>query len=149
MRRTIWPWAGALLAAAALGSDSPREYDDTTIQVDRLEGEWSQIGRRTKNDLGVLQPQIVIRPCDNGMYKVECLAYALLGSHTTVRIDLGHQPARMSVTSTGAGVVPLCQCIYRLDGDTLLIGCMRNPSTRPSSFESEGVYLQAYKRVPK
>ncbi len=42
MRRTLWLLAGVLLGVAALGSDSPKEYDDRTT-VDPLEGTWRLI----------------------------------------------------------------------------------------------------------
>jgi hypothetical protein len=39
MRRTILLLAGVLLSAVALGSDSPKEYDDKT-EVAGIEGTW-------------------------------------------------------------------------------------------------------------
>jgi hypothetical protein len=42
MRRTVILLMGVLLSVMALGSDSPKEYDDKT-EVKTLEGSWQQV----------------------------------------------------------------------------------------------------------
>jgi hypothetical protein len=56
MRRTIVLLAGVLLSVVALGSDSPKEYDDRTEVVD-IEGTWSPDGRP------IINPVLDIRVC--------------------------------------------------------------------------------------
>ena len=50
MRRTLLLLVGVLLSGMALGSDSPKEYDDAT-QIDGLEGTWQAVSVENLGEL--------------------------------------------------------------------------------------------------
>jgi uncharacterized protein (TIGR03067 family) len=134
MRRTVLLLAGVLLSAVALGSDSPKEYDDR-VKADELEGTWrlTDIERNgEKRPTG--------RPCVKTFQSGICTFQWDDGDPKRVRyyIDTTRTPSHLDV-DTDRG-------IYRIDGNMLRIA-WRKDQQRPQGFKDNGVDAYIYKRV--
>jgi len=129
MRRTILLLAGVLLCVVALGSDSPKEYDDKTENVG-IEGRWRLTEIIDWN--GEKQGIQDMRP-----FRFE-----------NYRIDKNHNPPHLD-RSFADFKGRTFRFIYQLDGDTLRIaGNERgNFGRRPEGFNDIGNYVWTYKRV--
>jgi len=146
MRRTVWLLAGVLLCVLMLGSDSPKEYDDTTIVS--IDGTWQLIegeyrGQKTKprhQEVMTLHDGTYTYQSDNSIYR------------GTYRIDPVRKPPHLDwVRSNGDRPGKTLLFIYQIDGDTLRTGLMTsvNDRQRPQGFNGPDVFVQTYKRLKK
>ena len=134
-----------MFVAPLLGSDSPREYDDST-KMDDIEGSWLLIseeyeGRVFKAEEG--------RKSDNqgvtyqgGKFTRVDPKEVLKGTYTT---DTACKPAHLDMTFDGGGLK--VTYIYRRDGEKLLLGLIWNGGGRPKSFDDKGIHVSTYKRA--
>jgi uncharacterized protein (TIGR03067 family) len=146
MRRTVLLLAGVLLSAVALGSDSPKEYDDS-MKVDLLEGEW----RMVEVEVDGVKPPFV------GF--VETYRDASWGAKSEgnethqgrYKINTSQRPARLDLIPADgpfAGVTR--RYIYQVSGDVLKTAEAMGSDERPKRFdEKRGVVICTYKRVKK
>jgi uncharacterized protein (TIGR03067 family) len=146
MRRTVLLLAGVLLAVVALGSDSPKDYDDKT-EVAGIEGTWRLIELESSGKKQKPSTQHVLT-IHNGTYTY------VDGEGDPVRVNCQIDPARNPphlniIPSIGfyQGVT-----IYQIKGDTLRIAKLpiilgdQRPK-RPQGFNDQDVHIETYKRV--
>jgi uncharacterized protein (TIGR03067 family) len=142
MRRTILLLAGVLLSVVALGSDSPKGYDDRT-ELAGIEGTWRLIefGTNGRKQKPGWQDVTTYR---RGTIAVDYLdGRKLQGSY---RIDRTQSPPHLDriVSNTdGQTLKSLC----RIDSDTLRIATLPDSGRRPESFDGKDVCVWTYKRV--
>jgi uncharacterized protein (TIGR03067 family) len=148
MRRTILACAGVLLSTVALGSDSPKEYDDATA-VDELQGSW-QLTEDEFNGQKVKPDPLEVVTFRGGAYVSNYSdGDTFRGSY---RLDPTHQPPHLNeVPANGPYQGQTVKYIYQLDRDRLRIAFMagKDDMRRPQGFNDEGVYVETYKRVKK
>jgi len=145
MRRTICWLAAMLLCVVALGSDSPKEYDDKTVAVD-LEGAWRLTefefkgAKATPSVHGVLTYR-------GGIFSLKYGGVESVGG--SYRIDSTQKPPHLDwIPSAGELKGKTLKLIYQIDGDTLRLGFMSGGAwSRPQGFNGEGVAFETYKRV--
>jgi uncharacterized protein (TIGR03067 family) len=146
MRRTIL-LAGVLLSVVALGSDSPKGYDDKT-EVAGIEGTWRLTelefhGR--KIDLPVQR----VTTLRGETYTVNVSKGEILRG--SFHIDPAHKPPHLDwMPTSGTFKGHTVKCIYQIDGDTLRIAS--NPGVDdkkqyPQGFNDNGAVVETYKRV--
>jgi len=151
MRRTVLLLAGVLLCVVALGSDSPKEYDDATMQVDELQGTWRLVGCEFDGRKAAAPYPEVLTFC-NGTYTHK---YYEHDTHSgSYRIDPTHKPQHLDrIASSGSLKGRTCRDIFQIDGDTLRIANMSdqllNDKRRPQGFNDDNVFVLVYKRVRK
>lgn len=143
MRRTIWLLAGVLLCVVALGSDSPKEYDDK-VKVNTLEGAWWLTREELNgNKLNSSEHEMLIyykgtftRDFGDGKTKS--------GSG---RIETTYNPPHLDWILANGDI----KYIYQIDGDTLRLaskpGRLPGETERPQGFNDKGLYVCTYKRV--
>jgi uncharacterized protein (TIGR03067 family) len=133
MRRTILLLNGVLFTVVALGSDSPKEYDDKTEAVG-IEGTWRMVGNE-KN----------VMTCHSGTWTIKGDGGLWQG---TYRIDTTCMPAHLDrFYANGPLKGKTLKFIYQIDRDMLRIACARNVELRPHGFKDDGVDLWTYERV--
>jgi uncharacterized protein (TIGR03067 family) len=130
MRRTIL-LAGVLLCVVALGSDSPKEYDDRTEYVG-IEGTWREIefeqnGKKEKPT----RQHVLIFPSGSSF---------MLDDPTRNPHHLG----RFSQDGPLKGQTIMF--LYQIEGDTLRIATTFNDRC-PQGFNDKGSFVFTYKRV--
>src|SRR5579872_446904 len=137
MRRTVCLLA-ALLVLPALGSDSPKEYDDRT-EGPGIDGEWVIIGG-TRNGRPV-EPSASVLECRHGEFTWRGTYF---GGHYA--FDLYQQPAHLDWTEGRATL----KCIFRVEGNTFWMAYFTHENgERPSSFGGKGVEALVFKRIRK
>ena len=144
MRRVLFPFA-VLLVLLLLGSDSPKEYDDTTENVS-IEGTWQIVSAGRG-----LQQTTVADRCI-GIWQHGKWSYTQAKGYSTggrYKIDSHRTPAALDeVQTTGQGWQIERRFIYRIEGETLHTAFNpNNPLNRPRSFDEDGVYIVTWKRV--
>jgi uncharacterized protein (TIGR03067 family) len=143
MRRTILLLAGVLLSVVALGSDSPKEYDDKTDVVG-IEGTWRLIDGEFNGEKIKPSTQLLMTIC-KGNYTI-----AELGGSTergNYRIDTTRKPPHLDRSpSINSGAEKF---IYQIDGSTLKTAGIATADEvrRPQGFNDKGVVVLIYKRV--
>jgi uncharacterized protein (TIGR03067 family) len=143
MRRTVLLLAGALLSVVALGSDSPKEYDDKTEMNDPVEGTW-QLTQYELNGERLKLPFQVVMICHDG-----AITHKRSDGNTprwNLRIDPARSPRHLDMIPLG-GARQSIKCIYQIDGDILRIGYRVGETDRPQGFNEVNVAVQTYKRV--
>jgi uncharacterized protein (TIGR03067 family) len=143
MRRTGWLLGGVLLAVAALGSDSPEEYDGRIQVLNPLRGRWRPLKVEVAYTrggkiicTGDATAEIVFE--DNRYLWGWGDQYSRLESSRGVcTVDPSKGPGHLDLTDkTGPLAGTTRRCIYRIDGDTLQIASRtEHPDLRPESFE--------------
>jgi hypothetical protein len=129
--------AAVLLALPLLGSDSPKEYDDSAILEDACLGEWTRVTLRINGDEHALNDgwTITIRR-DSFSESV--------GTHTgPCRIEHG-SPNRLTLTPPKVG-----QFLFRVEGETLILGYYNGAVGRPNGWEDPTIHVSTFKRVRK
>ena len=144
MRRTFL-LAGVLLCVVALGSDSPKEYDDRT-ERDELQGRW-QLIEVSLNGLkqGVdFQELMTYRA---GAYTYQCDNKTIRSGN--YRIDTASNPHHLDeIPSNPSRWAHLSKRIYIIDGDTLRVAFRPDDgSRRPERFDDKILFVWTYKRV--
>jgi uncharacterized protein (TIGR03067 family) len=114
----------ALLILPLLGSDSPKEYNDRTVQENDIQGTWRSDGA-------------VLRFRAGKLFTLD--GYSLPRDYTT---DTTCKPAHLDVAN-GSGQIKF---IYQIKGDLLEIA-FRPTGQRPKSFDDADVRVFTYKRV--
>jgi uncharacterized protein (TIGR03067 family) len=145
MRRTILLLAGVLLAVAALGSDSPKQYDDKT-ELAGIEGTW----RRIETELGGRKINLGgdVRTFRNGTYTINWSDSDMWQG--TYHINQTFTPHHFDwIPSRGDYKGQTLKCIYQIDGDTLKIANKIVGEERPQGFNDDGLAVSIYKRVKK
>jgi uncharacterized protein (TIGR03067 family) len=143
MRRTILLLAGVLLSAVALGSDSPKEYDDA-MQVDKLEGTWEPVS--AANFQVVFTYWNSVTTFGAWRWNYQCGRESYSG---TYKIDASHKPAFLDETSLDGSAKGATRLyIYERNGDTLRLGWSPN-GDRPKNFDNVDLPVITYKRVKK
>jgi uncharacterized protein (TIGR03067 family) len=143
MRRMIL-LAGVLLSVVALGSDSPKEYDDRA-KVLSIEGTWRLI-QTEDNGKKNSTPYPEVTTFSNGV-----LAHNDDSSRHKYRIDPTAKPSHLDLLPiSGKGEAE--RCIYQIDGDTLRIASFLfvfdgEETRRPQGFGGDNVWVATYKRV--
>ena len=145
MRRTVLLLTGVLLAGMTLGSDSPKEYDDTT-EVKTLEGSWRQVAVETAGKaLAVPGNDARSLIFENGKV-VWHDAHADFVATFTVNDRVKPNHLDMTIENLPEKWIPYMM-LYRVDGDTLRLVFPKGPKMRYASFEEEGVHILIFKRV--
>ena len=145
MRRTILLLAGVLLSAVALGSDSPKEYDDRTEYVG-IEGTW-RLTRIESNGEKDNSPGNEVITFLSGTYTNNSGGDTRRG---TYRADPTRKPPHLNLMpSIGPYKGQTIKKIYQLDGDMLRIGSQMPISQRTQGFNDPSTYVEIYKRVKK
>jgi uncharacterized protein (TIGR03067 family) len=147
MRRAVLVLTGALLRLAALASDSPKEYDDATVQADEIRGEWRLVAVEfcgQKSDfVGVVESyrggRWTAKSEDNETYQ---------GNY---RVNAGRRPAHLDLVQTkGPLAGKTRRFIYQVNGDTLKTSEMMNGNERPKEFDDKlDAIVCTYQRVKK
>ena len=143
MRRTMLLLAGVLLSVVALGSDSPKEYDDK-VNADEIEGTWQWT--EFEGELFGMKyhpthySEMTLR---NGIFKLTVPEW-----HGRYRLDPTHKPAHLDWMPANRQTLKF---IYQIDGDTLKIAGFPHEPTkpRPQAVNDKGVTVWTYKRVKK
>ena len=126
-----------------LGSDSPKDYDDR-IAPASLVGTWNLL-RLTRNgqDDKAVEWNLVFRAD----------TYSWVGTvqvDGTYKINTGRTPAELDLSPM---VAPrqskTSRCIFRIDGDTLLIALFEPETERPRSFGDKDIQTLTLQRVKK
>ena len=133
MRRTVCLLA-ALLVLPALGSDTPKEYDEK-ITLDELDGVWRATGFGQEE-----------MTCRGGDFAVEVGIDIIRGKY---RSDNSCNPRHLDmIPSNSIAAGHTFNFIYQIDGDTLRIAGFRVRRTeRPRGFDDENAFIEIYKRV--
>jgi uncharacterized protein (TIGR03067 family) len=132
MHRTVCLLA-ALLVLPALGSDSPKEYDDKA-ETDGLEGSWRLVTWEF-NGGGAIPTVGTIT--FHGRRFVEDN-----GTRGTFTTDTQRKPAHFDQTyATGDFAGQTYIGIYQRDGDTLRIAIHSGGELRPKDFNSNGRFI--------
>jgi uncharacterized protein (TIGR03067 family) len=122
-----------LFVVPLLGSDSPTEYNTTTVREDELQGVWRQ-GEK----------DYIFHA---GKWVVYVGNRAVLGTYTT---DTDQKPAHLDLTQVSdKGEVLTRKCIYRIEGGTLRIAREQDGGPRPKSFEEKAAIIITWERVKK
>jgi uncharacterized protein (TIGR03067 family) len=142
MRRTIWLLAGVLLCLVALGSDSPKEYDDK-VEANNFQGEWHEVSAdRNGVDVPRGKWSLVFR---NGKYEgvtdheTDSGTYLLSGRSAILRLHL--------VSASGRNTCSSGKFLTRVEGDTLKLAYYMGAGEWPTSFEEKKVVVSAFRRV--
>jgi uncharacterized protein (TIGR03067 family) len=154
MRRTVLLLAGVLLAVVAMGSDSPREYDDQTTVVEPLVGKWRPLKVEVTDKAG---GKIICTAPETAdvVFKDERYIWGwgdgysrLTSSRGICTLDVSKSPGHLDLTDmTGPVAGVTRRCIYRIDGETLEIASTTDhPANRPESFEGH-VTIYTLKRL--
>ncbi len=134
MRRTILLLVGVLLCVVALGSDSPKEYDDKTAVIG-IDGTWQLDGN---------QENLMI--CHSRVWTIDNGNGDPWGG--TCRTDPTRKPAHLDwLFASGTYKGKTFKFIYQIDGDTLRMATMRNDWERPQTFSDRDIVVWTYKRV--
>ncbi len=135
MRRTVLLLAGVLPSVVALGSDSPKEYDNRVKVVDELQGKWqlTEFEDKTANRKPGWQ---CVKTFRSGI----CMFQWTDGDTIQTRyyIDTTRKPPHLDMDTY--------KCLYQIDGNTLRIA-WRNDQQRPQGFKDDGVNINIYERV--
>jgi uncharacterized protein (TIGR03067 family) len=146
MRRTILLLAGVLLSVVALGSDSPKEYDDKA-DMDEVRGTWRLVDIEVDGHKWMFPHQCVM----TNRSGISTYVYSHRGTiQGTYRIDPTCKPSRYdNVPLTGSLKGQTLRWIYAIDGDTLRIANLSDGSShaRPQEFNDKGLAILTYKRV--
>jgi uncharacterized protein (TIGR03067 family) len=147
MRRTVLLLAGVLLAAVALGSDSPKEYGDATKYVG-IDGTW-QLYEIKFNGERYKRPYQEVTTLRGGTFTgFYSDKYVMLSGSYSLTPD--HQPPQLTFTpSNGPFQGQALNFIYQIDSETLKIAYVfgQQNKERPQSFDEGGVDVKTYKRV--
>ena len=145
MRRTIFLLVGVLVTTVALGSDSPKEYDDTT-ETDGFQGTWRLVSLYLAGS-EVRPPNVFVT------YRGERWSSSSDGqiiAEGSYRTHKG-MPATLHVRLTAGPSKGQSQvCIYRIDGDTLIEAYSQHGAGLPKGFhDDDGLHniYATYKRV--
>ena len=127
----------ALLILPLLGSDSPKEYDDSTILEDACLGEWTRVTLRMNgNELALNDGWTITIRRDSFTESV--------GKHTMpCRIEHG-SPNRLTLTPLKDG-----QFLFRVEGETLILGYYNGAVGRPKGWDDPTIHVSTFKRVKK
>lgn len=143
MRRTIL-LAGVLLSVVALGSDSPKEYDDRAEVAD-IEGawQWTEVSLNGRKENPPLE-QVMI--CRSGTYTFK---YSYGSAEGCYRIDLTRKPPHFDwILPDGPTKGKTIKCIYQIERDTLRIAAIAQfDGDRPKGFDDKGVIVWTYRRL--
>jgi uncharacterized protein (TIGR03067 family) len=144
MRRMTLPLASLLLFGVSQASDSPKDYDNATMEG--IEGTWRLTETECygeKRDAGY-QCILIIRSetwtCD----------WTGSQSQYRYRIDPACTPAHLDRTPLdGPFQGQTLKGIFQIDGDTLKTAIMggRDDMRRPKGFHDENLLVWSYKRV--
>jgi uncharacterized protein (TIGR03067 family) len=146
MRRTVLMLAGVLLSVVALGSDSPKEYDNATT-LGPLEGTWQLTEIQCNGHKINLDFQMVVT-YRGGTYMLND-GETFRGRY---RVDPNRNLAYLDrIPSCGYSRGQTFKFIYQIEGDTLRIAYTHAPedTPRPQGFNDAGVFVDTYKRVKK
>jgi hypothetical protein len=140
MRRLL-PLFAVLLVGPLLGSDSPREYENSAVIGDPLAGEWTRVGLVLDGgDLGAPRWVITFR---DGKYT----------GHTGGAAETGNYQVngwRLDMVRTGNVVCNSSgHFLFRVEGDTLTLAYHNGAAKRPETFGGKGMAISTFKRVRK
>jgi uncharacterized protein (TIGR03067 family) len=138
--KPIAPPLAAVLALMLLGSDSPKDYDDRT-QVAGIEGAWRRVELKVN---GLVQDD----PGEPGLiFRGKKFEWTGAGSNPrgTYTLDTSQRPAHLDMKADQF----VNECIYRVDGDVLLLAFRRTGSGRPMNFEEQEVWVETFRRARK
>jgi len=138
MLRIVWLLAGVLLVVLSLGSGAPKGYDGTVAWKDGLQGTWHTVA-------GEIGGERVLLVADADQTFRAGKWYVSSNSEGTYTTDESYRPAYLDKRFPATG--ELRKYIYRVDGDTLWIGCMPDGCNRPTSFDDKGICVVIWKRV--
>jgi uncharacterized protein (TIGR03067 family) len=139
MLRTVLLLAGVLVCVVALGSDSPKEYDDATMQVDELQGTWQGVAVEIDGSRARAPKELAFR---SGAWQISEAGPLPLGRYMT---EAGRKPAHLDMRGANETV----EYIYRIDGETLRMARTKNGTPRPKSFDDKDLVTFTFKRVRK
>jgi uncharacterized protein (TIGR03067 family) len=142
--KKLTPLLAALLVAPLLGSDAPRDYDGRIEAADvNIEGTWQLVGIKHR---GQEQPpngwNLVFQA--GGKYAWE----GMIRVEGTYKLNGGRTPPHLDLLPTVPGG-HTAQCIFRIDGDVLVIVFYEPEEKRPRGFTDEGVKVLTLKRLRK
>jgi uncharacterized protein (TIGR03067 family) len=146
MRRTSLLLAGVLLGVVALGSDSPKEYNDATGQGSDLEDSWLIISNKF-NGVEDLPFATSVTTYRGGYFSTRYRPGTETGG--TYVVDTGPHPAHLDLVKKFDDGGRISQCIYRIEGDKLWIGFPQKGDDRPKNFDQKGIDICFYKRAKK
>jgi uncharacterized protein (TIGR03067 family) len=135
-----------LFVLPLLGSDSPKEYDDSVRFDGGLEGEWKKVEVFYQGqNLGASgQPSLVIH---KQRFTWSGSTPATTGTFT---VDPGKRPARTDQTPlNGPGTGSTWKMIYQVEGDKLLIAYTFTMTEYPKGFDDRDSFVTVMKRVRK
>ena len=143
MRRMVLLLAGVLLSTVAMGSDSPKEYDDKTT-LNPLEGSWRLTEYSFRGQTGIHPDELVLTYrggfCTNK--DSEPRRYCIAPSQTPAHLDW--------IELSGPSKGETSKFIFQIKGDTLKMACFSGSSkTRPQVFNDDEVVIYTFKRVKK
>jgi hypothetical protein len=127
----------ALLVLPLLGSDSPKDYNDSTVLEDAFLGVWTRATLRIDGNERALPDgwTITIR---TGSFSESVGANSGL-----CRIEHG-SPNRLTVTSPKE-----YQFLFRVEGETLILGYYNGGVGRPKGWDDPAIHVSTFKRVKK
>jgi hypothetical protein len=129
--RCLVPLFAVLLAGPLLGSDSPRDYENSAVTCDPLEGEWTRVNLvLAGSDLGAPPWVINFR---GGKYTGHTGGAPETGTYTVNGGRLG------MLRTGGAGCNSSGHFLFRVDGAT----------KRPETVGGKDMALSTFKRVRK
>lgn len=143
MRKSL---LGVLTVVLLLAADSPKEYDDTTLQTDDLPGAWHLIAAERNGLPFPFAP--IVETYHGGKFTTTDVT-GMVTDEGIYKIDSRHRPGHLEETSLTAQKGRTYLYIYRLEGEFLKIGYKGNCSVRPTSFEEPGINIITFKREKK
>jgi hypothetical protein len=137
---SLWPrsWRTWL---PLLGSDSPRDYENTAVAGDPLAGEWTRVNLvLAGSDLGA--PLWVISFRD-GKYTAHIGSAPETGTYTVngLNVDM--------VRTGGAACYTWGHFLFRVAGDTLKLSYYNGAAQRPKTFGGKDMAISTFERVRK
>jgi len=138
--RRLRPLLAILFVFPLLGSDSPKDYDDSIIMGDACLGEWTRLTLRIGGNESTLNDgwTLTIRR-DNFS---ESVGAQPIGTWPC-RIELG-SPNRLTLPSPKS-----YQFLFRVEGETLILGYYNGAVGRPKGWDDPKIHVSTFKRVKK
>ena len=119
--KKVLPLFAILLVVPLLGSDSPKEYDDATVNG-TIEGTWRETGFEITGQKMKVNFEVV-KTYRSGTFTIVSPGPSV-GSY---RIDYSRNPPELDwMPTSGVHKGKTIKWIYQIDGDTLKIACLAN-----------------------
>jgi uncharacterized protein (TIGR03067 family) len=144
MHRAVLLLAG-VLSVVALGSDSPKDYDDKT-ETTGIEGTWRLTGVEIYGKKKELAFQVVIT-LRGGTLTYDYTHGIVRGSY---HVDRAGKPLHLDwMPSNGSYKGETLEFIYQIDGDILRIAFLLNGNDvqRPLRFSDDDVIIGIFNRA--